>query len=310
MTPQVTVVGSLNADVTLRVARLPGPGETVLTEQPSLLSFGGKGGNQAAAAAAFGGRVAMIGRVGDDDLGSAVRADLADRGVDVSQVLSCAGVRTGSASIAVDDGGENNIIVDPGANACLRPEDVSPASFRDAAIALVQLEIPVDTVAAVVAAATCPVVLNPAPALPLPSAVLDGVSVLVLNVPELAALTEVPAVADPAVLEPLARKLQRDVVVTLGANGALVVPAAARYAVHIAPPQADIRDTTGAGDCFCGTLAVLLAEGADLAEASRMAVAAGTLSATAPGARGRLPGRELVSAIAPGLTSRTLESSA
>jgi ribokinase len=308
MTPQVAVVGSLNADLTLRVARLPGPGETVLTEQPSLLSFGGKGGNQAAAAAALGGRVAMVGRVGADDLGTAVRADLADRGVDVRQVLSCAGVRTGSATIAVDDRGENNIIVDPGANACLRPADIGPACFGDAAIALVQLEIPVETVAAVVAAAPCPVILNPAPALPLPSAVLDGVSVLVLNVPELAALTEVPAVADPVVLEPLARKLQRDVVVTLGAGGALVVPAAARYAVHIAPPPAQIRDTTGAGDCFCGTLAVLLAEGADLAEAAQLAVAAGTLSATAVGARGQLPTREMVTAIAPALTPRMVAS--
>jgi ribokinase len=308
MTPQVAVVGSLNADLTLRVARLPGPGETVLTEQPSLLSFGGKGGNQAAAAAAFGGRVAMVGRVGADDLGSAVRADLADRGVDVRQVLSCDGVRTGSATIAVDDSGENNIIVDPGANACLRPADIGPACFGDAAIALVQLEIPVETVAAVVAAAPCPVILNPAPALPLPSAVLDRVSVLVLNVPELAALTEVPAVADPAVLEPLARKLQRDVVVTLGARGALVVPAAARYAVHIAPPPAQILDTTGAGDCFCGTLAVLLAEGADLAQAAQLAVAAGTLSATAAGARGLLPTREMVAAIAPALTPRMVAS--
>jgi ribokinase len=308
MTPQVAVVGSLNADLTLRVARLPGPGETVLTEQPSLLSFGGKGGNQAAAAAALGGRVAMVGRVGADDLGTAVRADLADRGVDVRQVLSCAGVRTGSATIAVDDRGENNIIVDPGANACLRPADIGPACFGDAAIALVQLEIPVETVAAVVAAAPCPVILNPAPALPLPSAVLDGVSVLVLNVPELAALTEVPAVADPVVLEPLARKLQRDVVVTLGAGGALVVPAAARYAVHIPPPPAQIRDTTGAGDCFCGTLAVLLAEGADLAEAAQLAVAAGTLSATAVGARGQLPTREMVTAIAPALTPRMVAS--
>jgi ribokinase len=308
MKPRIAVVGSLNADLTLLVPELPEPGETVLTEQPTRLSFGGKGGNQAAAAAAFGGRVAMIGRVGDDDIGSALRADLADRGVDVTQVLACSGARTGSATIALDRSGENLIIVDAGANARLRPEDASPESIQDAAIVLVQLEIPVETVAAVVAAATCPVILNPAPALPLPPSMLDGVAVLVLNVPELTTLTGVRAVTEPADLEPLARKLQRDVVVTLGANGALVVPASARYAVHIAAPPAEIRDTTGAGDCFCGALAVLLAEGADLTEASRMAVAAGTLSATAPGARGRLPTRDTVSAIAPSLTSRIISS--
>jgi len=308
MKPRVAVVGSLNVDVTLLVAQLPEPGETVLTEHPTRLSFGGKGGNQAAAAAAFGGRVAMIGRVGDDDIGSALRADLATRGVDVTQVLPCSGARTGSATIALDRSGENLIIVDAGANACLRPEDASPASVQDAAIVLVQMEIPLETVAAVVGAATCPVILNPAPAAPLPAKVLDRVAVLVLNVPELTTLTGVRAVTEPADLEPLARKLQRDVVVTLGANGALVVPASARHAVHIAAPPAEIRDTTGAGDCFCGTLAVLLAEGADLTEASRMAVAAGTLSATAPGARGKLPTRDMVTAIAPSLIPRIISS--
>jgi ribokinase len=308
MKPRVAVVGSLNADLTLLVSQLPEHGETVLTEQPARLSFGGKGGNQAAAAAAFGGQVAMIGMVGDDDTGSALRADLAHRGVDVTGVLSCSGVRTGSATIALDRSGENLIIVDAGANACLRPEDASPPSIQEAAIVLVQLEIPLETVAAVVAAATSPVILNPAPALPLSATMLDGVAVLVLNAPEFAALTGVRTVTEPADLEPLARKLQRDVVVTLGANGALVVPASARHAVHIAAPPAEICDTTGAGDCFCGALAVLLAEGADLTEASRLAVAAGTLSATAPGARGKLPTRDMVSAIASSLTPRIIRS--
>ena len=308
MKPSVTVVGSLNADLTLLVRALPQPGETVLTEQPTQLRFGGKGGNQAAAAAAFGGRVAMIARVGDDDIGRALRADLNDRGVDVTRVAVCGGVRTGSATIAVDRNGENQIIVDAGANACLRPEDLTPADLKDAAIILVQMEIPVRTVAAVVAAATAPVVLNPAPAGQLPESVLAGVAVVVLNVPELATLTGSRAVGDPVALASLARKLERDVVVTLGENGALVVPAAARSAVHIAPPPAPIRDTTGAGDCFCGALAVLLAEGADLTHASQLAVAAGTLSATAAGARGKLPTREEVTSLAAGLMPRLIAS--
>jgi ribokinase len=301
MKPRVTVVGSLNADLTLLVPALPKPGETVMAEQPARVSFGGKGGNQAAAAAAFGGRVAMIARVGDDDTGRAMRTDLAGRGIDVTRVTACAGVRTGSATIAVDRNGENQIVVDAGANACLRPEDVSPASLEDAAIIVVQLEIPMETVAAVVAAATAPVLLNSAPAARLPASVLDRVAVLVLNGPELAALTGAGAVGHPAALALLARKLQRNVVVTLGARGALVVPATARAAVHIAPPPAQIRDTTGAGDCFCGALAVLLAEGADLTQASRLAVAAGTLSATETGARGKLPTRDEVTALATGL---------
>jgi ribokinase len=306
MKPRVTVVGSLNADLTLLVPALPQPGETVLTEQPTQLSFGGKGGNQAAAAAAFGGQVAMIARVGDDDIGRALRADLAGRGIDVTQVAVCGGVRTGTATIAVDRNGENQIIVDAGANACLRPEDATPANLKDAAIILVQMEIPLKTVAAAVAAATAPVLLNLAPAAQLPASVLDGVAVLVLNVPELATLTGSRAVGDPAALASLAGKLKRDVVVTLGENGALVVPAAARSAVHIPPPPAPIRDTTGAGDCFCGALAVLLAEGADLTESSRLAVAAGTLSTTAAGARGKLPTRDEVTALAAGLTPRLI----
>ncbi|HUD39812.1 MAG TPA: PfkB family carbohydrate kinase [Streptosporangiaceae bacterium] len=140
----------------------------------------------------------------------------------------------------------------------------------------------------------------------LPASVLDGVAVLVLNAPELATLTGSGAAGDPADLASLAGKLERDIVVTLGENGALVVQAAERSAVHIPPPPAPIRDTTGAGDCFCGALAVLLAEGADLTEASRLAVAAGTLSTTAAGARGKLPTRDEVTALAAGLAPRLI----
>ncbi|MGN6681909.1 MAG: PfkB family carbohydrate kinase, partial [Streptosporangiaceae bacterium] len=142
---RVAVVGSLNADVTLPVEHLPQPGETVLTRGPAQLSFGGKGANQAAAAAAFGGQVAMIGRVGDDDNGRPIIADLAGRGVDTADVLITAGERTGTATIAVDSAGENLIVVDPGANSRLAPEDIGAASFGQAGVLLVQLEIPLHT---------------------------------------------------------------------------------------------------------------------------------------------------------------------
>jgi ribokinase len=158
----------------------------------------------------------------------------------------------------------------------------------------------------VVRAAGARVLLNPAPARPLPPSILDRVGVLIVNRPELGALAGVSPPAEPAALEPLARKFQSDVVVTLGPDGALIVPAAGGRAVHIPAPGADIRDATGAGDCFCGVLAALLAEGAELTEAARHAVAAATLSATAVGARGKLPGRAEAGALAAGLTPRFL----
>jgi ribokinase len=306
MTPPVVVVGSINADITLLVERLPERGETVLTSAPAQLSFGGKGGNQAAAAAAFGGSVAMIGTVGDDDIGRRACADLDERGVDVTHVRVAEGIRTGSASIAVEPAGENMIVVDPGANACLTPGDIDPDSLAHAAIVLVQLEVPPETVAAVVRAAGPKVVLNPAPARPLAANVLGPVGVLVVNVPELVALTGAQPPAEPDAIVPLARGLHSNVVVTLGARGALVVPAVGPP-VHVPAPHAQIRDATGAGDCFCGALAVLLAEGAELAQAARLAVAAATLSATAVGARGMLPGRAEAATLAHGLSVRVLD---
>jgi ribokinase len=297
---RVTVVGSLNADLTLLVEHLPGRGETVLTSGPAQLSFGGKGANQAAAAAAFGGNVTMIGRVGDDDTGRQIRADLSGRGIDVTHVGTGPGLRTGSAVIAVEPSGENLIVVDPGANGWLHPGDVNEAAVREADVLLVQLEIPLETVAWVIGAATSRVVLNPAPAAPLPPPVLERVSVLVANQTELAVLAGGPPPNGLAAIVSLARQLGRDTIVTLGADGALVTPASAP-ALHIPVPRAEVRDATGAGDCFCGALAVLLAEGVTLTEAARVAVAAATLSATALGARGRLPGREEATALAAGL---------
>jgi ribokinase len=310
MTARVAVVGSLNADLTLLVSRLPGPGETVLSSAPGTIGFGGKGGNQAAAAAAFGADVAMIGRIGDDDVGQRIRGDLAERGIDVSGVRTTPGMRSGGATIAVNPAGENLILVDPGANGRLEPGDIPPGILDRASAVLLQLEIPVETVAAAVSMASAPVVLNPAPAIPLSADLLARVDVLVPNQTELALLAGVrpPAVppAGLAATAALARKLpgDLDVVVTLGSNGALVVPGRGGPVTHIDAPEVAAVDATGAGDCFCGTLAVSLAGGASLEEAARISVAAAALSVTVAGARGLLPGRAEAESLAATLTAR------
>jgi ribokinase len=302
---RVAVVGSLNADLTLPVHRLPGPGETVLTSGPAQLAFGGKGANQAAAAAAFGGRVAMIGRVGGDEVGGEIMADLTARGIDTAGVLVTAGERTGTAMIAVDAAGENLIVVDPGANGRLEPHDLTASSLSQAAVVLVQLEIPLPTVLAAVRESSGLVVLNPAPAVRIEPAVLESVSVLVPNRSELGFLAGATAPDTLDGVAALARKAASgaDVVVTLAAAGALVVPRGDGPAVHVAAPRADVIDSTGAGDCFCGALAVLLAEGAALADAARVAVAAATISTAGHGARGRLPGRAEAEHLAAGLSA-------
>ena len=306
MTGLVAVVGSLNADLTLPVPHLPHPGETVLASGPAHLAFGGKGANQAVAAAAFGGQVAMIGRVGADEAGQAILADLERQGIDARCVLAAGGERTGTATIAVDDAGENLILVDPGANRRLAPADVTAAPLGKAAVLLVQLEIPLAAVRAAVAAAgpRTLVVLNPAPASPVGRAVLDRVGVLVPNRSELGLLAGAAVPGTLAGIAALARKAAggTDVVVTLGGDGALVVPGDGGAAAHIAAPAANVLDGTGAGDCFCGCLAVLLAERATpLVAAATVAVAAATISTAGRGARGRLPGRAEAERLAAGL---------
>jgi ribokinase len=222
--------------------------------------------------------------------------------VNVSRVLRSRGVPTGSATIPVENGtGENLIVVVPGANAELTPEDADAESVRRADVVLLQLEVPLATVRAAAEAATGTVVLNPAPPQPLPAALLDQVDVLVPNEHELAQLAGVgPGERAPAELAGLARSTARSaVVVTLGARGALVVPADGGPALLQAPPPVTPVDTTGAGDCFCGALAQALAGGSALPDAVRYAVAAAALSTTGPGARGALPDDDAVRVLLP-----------
>ena len=293
--PSVTVVGSLNEDVLVTVDRLPGRGETVIGSAVRVAP-GGKGANQAAAAGRLGPGVAMLGRVGDDPAGERQRTALAEAGVDVRLVQRTPGELTGTATIPVEAaGGENLIVVVPGANAALTPADVDVPAVREAAVVLLQLENPLDTVRAAAAAAGGTVVLNPAPAQPLPVDLLRLVDVLVPNEHELLRLTGTDGGhRSLAELTTLSRQLGAGaVVVTLGGRGALVVPAVGTALLQ-APPQVSPVDTTGAGDCFCGALAQALAGGAELPAAVRSAVAAAASSTTGPGARGALPDRATV----------------
>jgi len=293
MSHQIVVVGSLNADEVIDVPHLPLAGDTVIGHGRLEVGWGGKGANQAAAAATFAdsaGSVAMVGCVGRDDRGRAMVADLATRGVDVDAVRE-ADVPSGRAVIAVDPHGQNLILVDAGANGDVRTRDVLVERVAEAAVVLLQLEVPVEVAVAAAEHATGLVILNPAPAHGAAGA-LDAANVVVPNLTELAELTGCRPAEDDDEAARQARLLdtRADVVVTLGARGALVVEAAGHVEL-VAGTVVDAVDTTGAGDCFCGVLAVELAEGAALVAAVRVAVAAATLSVTGAGARGRLPTR-------------------
>jgi ribokinase len=295
----VTVVGSVNEDVLVPVEQLPGRGETVVGRSV-VRAPGGKGANQAAAAGLLGPGVHMVGRVGEDPAGDRQLAALAGSRVNVSRVHRTPGMPTGTATIAVEEGsGENIIVVVPGANDALTAEDVDVEPVHRADVLLLQLEVPMDTVAAAATAAGGTVVLTPAPARALPAQLLERVDVLVPNEHELVQLAGVETASrTPAELTDLARGLGvPTVVVTLGARGALVVPTDGGPATLQAPPPVEVVDTTGAGDCFTGALAQCLAAGQDLAAAVRYAVAAAALSTTGTGARGALPGDDDVRAV-------------
>ena len=293
-TPSVVVVGSLNMDLVVEVPRLPRAGETVsggdLFRNP-----GGKGGNQAVAAARLGQRVAMVGRVGDDDPGRALVRALREDHIDTSNVPVDQDAPSGVALIAVAPDGENLIVVSPGANRRLAPDDVHTAGplLHRAGVVLIQLEIPVESVRAAAEVAAGTVVLNPAPAQSVPEDVLGLADVIVPNRVELARLagSEVPTSVEDVVR--LASALPaRVAVVTLGAEGAVVVRDG-RLA-RVEPVAVRAVDTTAAGDAFCGALADALARGQDLEEAARWGTRVAAVACTKRGAQASLPTRDEV----------------
>jgi ribokinase len=292
---EIAVVGSLNLDTTVQVPRLPLPGETVLGTG-HFDDTGGKGANQAVAAARLGRRVAMIGAVGDDDAGRRLIGSLRRDGVDTAAVAIEAETPSGIAVITVDSSGENMIVVDPGANGAFDPQRLAGAMslLESSPAVLLQLEIPLDTVAAAVAGATGTVIVNPAPAADLDSAVLDRVDVLVPNATELARLagTEPPDSASAAIEIAATLAGPRAIVVTLGAGGAVVV--SGDVAEHIPAPTITAVDPTAAGDAFCGGLADALVRGESLPDAVRWAVRCGASAATRWGAQASLPTRDQV----------------
>ncbi len=291
MSAEVVVVGSVNLDVVVPVERHPAPGETVLGGDHEQLP-GGKGANQAVAAARLGCAVAFVGRVGADDPGRRLRATLDREGVD-TRALRDDDAPSGLAMISVAPGGENTIVVSPGANGRVGAPDVRDAAdlLARAAVTLVQLEIPPEAVTAAARAAGGTLVLNPAPARDLDPEVLARAGVLVPNRTELGLLagTDPPRGADEAAAVAATIDGPGAVVVTLGEHGAVVVEGG--QGEHVPAPRVDAVDTTGAGDAFCGALADALARGADLVEAVRWAVRAASLSVTRAGALGAMPTR-------------------
>ncbi|HEX7974313.1 MAG TPA: ribokinase [Anaerolineales bacterium] len=294
MTGSILVVGSINMDLVVRSPHLPLPGETILGSQFNTFP-GGKGANQAVAAARLGAPVKMIGRVGKDAFGEAMLQALRRDGVDVAAIGSDPEAPTGVALITVDDAGQNTIVVASGANMLLSPENVvqAEALFEAAALLVLQLEIapPVIEQACLLARRHgVRILLNPAPARPLPAELLRGIDLLIPNQIELALLAQEQ---DPSLA---ARKLVSwgvgQVIVTLGEDGALLVDSSQ----EIRAPACRVKavDTTAAGDAFVGALAVALADGRSVPEAAAWANAAAAVSVTRAGAQPSLPRRDEV----------------
>ncbi|MEE8446877.1 MAG: ribokinase [Gemmatimonadota bacterium] len=303
MPPRIVVVGSSNTDLVVRAPALPGPGETVLGSS-FLVTPGGKGANQAVAAARLGARVTLVVRLGADDFGDRALAALGREGIDTRFVARDAEAASGVALIVVSESGENAIAVAPGANMRLTAADVDRAApaIREADMLLLQLETPLPTVrhaATLAMKAGVPVILNPAPAAPLAGELLSRVSVLTPNELEAAALTGASAYGVDAARQ-AAQRLHAsgvaNVVITLGREGALMEGEAGSG--HVPGCTVTAVDTTAAGDAFNGALAVALAEGASLEHAVRFANRAAALSITRPGAQPSLPTREAVESFA------------
>lgn len=297
----ILVVGSINLDLVSTVDRIPTPGETLLGNSFATIP-GGKGANQAVAAARLGAAVHMIGRVGADSFGELLRNALIIEKVDTSTVVTVEGP-SGVAAITVAADGSNSIVVTPAANATLHPADIAAArsQIRKAAIVLAQLETPLETVVALAkecSDAKIPLILDPAPAQPLPLDLLRSVTWLTPNESETRTLLgRTTAMTEAKAAERLLALGARNVILKLGARGAYLAGADVPKPVHVPSPDLRAVDTTAAGDCFNGAFAVALTEGRTPAEAARFACAAAALSITRTGAQTGMPHRADVDAL-------------
>lgn len=303
MAGKIVVIGSLNMDLVGCAQRIPVVGETIVGHK-YFSEPGGKGANQAYAAAKLGGRVAMLGRVGSDEFGRQMRLNLEQVGCDVNELLTIPGAMSGIALIFVADTGQNSIIIVPGANDRFSPEDVDAAQgfLKGAALILLQLENPLLTVLAAARAAHragARVILDPAPARPVPEELFELSDIITPNETEAAILADLP----PGSLNPeqalaIARKLQarkaRTVIVKLGEQGCMLVEGAKSQLVPA--PKVKAVDTTAAGDVFNAGLAVALSEGLGLAAACKFANSSAALSVTRLGTQVATPSRAEVDA--------------
>jgi ribokinase len=299
MSVKIIVAGSMNMDMVVKTSHIPQPGETVLGGT-FFMNPGGKGANQAIAVARLGAAVAFIGKIGDDIFGRQSSQLFEDEGVDIAGLVADEDQPSGIALITVDEKGENSIVVAPGANARLYPEDIA-ASFQNypkARILLVQLEIPLETVlyaAALAKEKGIKVILNPAPANKSVPDFYSQIDIITPNETEAELLTGVK-ITDKETALVAARKLRAfgvpTVIITLGSSGAIVLDGEEFY--HVDAPKVTAVDTTAAGDVFNGALAVAISEGKSLVEATTFACKAASIAVTKLGAQASIPYRNEV----------------
>lgn len=288
---KVVVIGSSNTDMTIKAERLPKPGETILGGI-FVMGPGGKGANQAVAARRLGADVSFICKVGKDIFGDNAIEGYRKEGIDTSRILR-SDKASGTALILVDAKAENCIAVAPGANGDLTPEDIDSVAdvIRSAGYLILQLEIPVESVlraARIAHEAGVYVILNPAPACPLPRELFSYVSLITPNQTESALLTGIEDNLDAAV-DKLLEMGVKDVVVTLGSKGSMVVSGGER--TFVPSQKVNAVDTTAAGDTFCGALCVALSEGCSLVQAAQFATKASALTVQKMGAQDSIPYR-------------------
>lgn len=302
MKPKIIVIGSLNMDLIVRAPRIPTPGETILGSSFATAG-GGKGANQAVAAARLGAHVSMVGRVGSDSYGEALLLGLQKDGVDTRFIQTDPDQPTGLALITVDDHGENSIVVVSGANWQVSAADIERAAeaIASADVLILQLEIPLESVefaARIAHQYRVPVILNPAPARALPASLLQHVAYLAPNESETALLSGT-AVSDSRTAQQAIQRIHQlgvnTVIMTRGSQGAFVSTPSSSYTVPAF--KVDPVDTTAAGDAFVAGLAFGVAAQQPLKQAVRLAAAAGALATTQPGAQPSLPKATSVQAL-------------
>lgn len=299
MNKKIVVIGSSNTDMVIKADHLPAPGETIIGDQ-FFMNPGGKGANQAVAAARLGGQVSFITKTGNDLFGRQSKQLFLEEGIQSNYIFSDPTLPSGVALITVDQNGENCIVVASGANATLNPDDIDKArlEIESASIILMQLEIPIKTVEYVAKLAKSkgiPVILNPAPVCSLRDEILDCISILTPNRKEAEMLSRIPVTeieSAKKAAEIISRKGVKTIIITLGSKGALIYEN--DEFIIVSAVKVNAIDTTAAGDVFNGALVVALAEGKSNKEAVQFACAAAGITVTRMGAQSSVPYRREV----------------